>query len=305
MSLLIKDVPADAEGVRAVCRDPMTACDRGIVKIQDLVRERIALKADARGDYRLSFRRVVNGAVGGGGELHPVFAIEDHAVNGGRELRTPHAVENDIAHSNLPLERLSTRLRLYNARQPIQLVAVVNTCVGARATAAALQRDRPCRTVPAHVQAKAFGDGADGYVNAIVHNANGSDGVEIALAVLQIERAVGGRGDTHAAGRFDGGDACGRIPGDAVPALQLAECTEGNVGHAVNEKDLPRESGLPALCQRNGGVRGARLACRSRRREHQGERQQQQCGSKEQKQRSPSSSECTSDVLHGGDPFFC
>ena len=82
---LIEIMIAYSESKGAVFRDPIRRREAGIHKIEDLVGNGIALKADFSGYNALGVRGVVDSADRDRRELSAVLAVENNAVDAVRE----------------------------------------------------------------------------------------------------------------------------------------------------------------------------------------------------------------------------
>ena len=136
----------------AVFRDPIRRREARIHKIEDLVGNGIALKADFCGYNALGVRGVVDSADRDGRELSTVFSVEDNAVDAIREGAAVFSVDHHVANRDLAHQRLAARLGIYDAREPIKVVFVVDILCGFKYFCCIFQHNSAILMIPIHVK---------------------------------------------------------------------------------------------------------------------------------------------------------
>ena len=117
---------AYSEGEGAIFGDPIRRSETGVHKIEDLVRDRIALKADLSGYNALGVGGLVDSTDRDGRELSAVFSVEDDAVDAVREGTAVLSVDHDVSDGYLAHQRLAACLCIYDAREPIKVIFVID-----------------------------------------------------------------------------------------------------------------------------------------------------------------------------------
>ena len=149
---------ADGGHIGAVPAEPAAGRDGGVDKVQGVARSIGALQRQLGGDHTLRSRRLLNTAIGGGGEL---VALEDHIVHGVGELGAGHAVEYHVAHSDLTLQGLIAAFSVDDPGEPVQIFLIVKAVAGRDGAAARGDGDSAILSVPDYLSAQGRAQGAD------------------------------------------------------------------------------------------------------------------------------------------------
>ena len=136
----------------AVFRDPIRRREARIHKIEDLVGNGIALKADFSGYNALGVRGVVDSADRDGRELSAVLAVENNAVDAVRERGAVFSVDHHVANRDLAHQRLTARLGIYDAREPVKVVFVVDLLCRFKDFCCIFQHNSAILMIPIHVK---------------------------------------------------------------------------------------------------------------------------------------------------------